>query len=120
MSHPIVYAELHTQAPAEARRFYAALFGWGMTHHAESEYTEIQPGAGGAEAGLMAVTPHDAAPQWVTYVGVPDLDAAVARAQELGAKVRMPRTEIPATGWFAWLDDPTGARFAVFQKAAAK
>ena len=111
----ICYAELHTPAPAEARRFYAALFGWEMKHHAEMDYTEIKA-PGGPEAGLMAVTPEDAAPQWVTYVGVGDIDASLARAVELGAKVRTPRTEIPNTGWFAWLDDPTGVRFAIFQK----
>jgi predicted enzyme related to lactoylglutathione lyase len=118
--NPICYAELHTAAPAEARRFYADLFGWEMNHHAEGDYTEIKTGDGGPEAGLMGVTPHDATPQWVTYVAVPDVDAAAARAIELGAKVRMPRTEIPGTGWFAWLDDPTGARFALFQRAAAR
>ncbi len=90
-----------------------------MSHHAEMDYTEIRAG-GGPEAGLMGLTPHDAAPQWVTYVAVPDVDAAAARAVALGAKVRMPRTEIPGTGWFAWLDDPTGARFALFQRNDAQ
>ena len=118
--NPICYAELHTQAPAEARRFYTDLFGWEMKHHAEVDYTEIKTGDGGPEAGLMGVTPEDAAPQWVTYVAVPDVDEAAARAVTLGARVRVPRTDIPGTGWFAWLDDPTGARFALFQKAAAK
>jgi predicted enzyme related to lactoylglutathione lyase len=50
-------------------------------------------------------------------MGVPDLDAAVVRAVELGAEVRAPRTEIPGQGSFAWLDDPTGARFALWEKA---
>ena len=117
--NPICYSELHTAAPDEARRFYNGLFGWEMNHHAEVDYTEIRTGPGEPEAGLMAVTPTDAGPQWVTYVGVADVDASTARAVELGAKVRMPRTEIPGTGSIVWLDDPTGARFGLFQKAVA-
>jgi len=114
--HPIVYAELHTSQPAAAREFYRRLFGWQMNHHPEFDYTEIVPGEGPG-AGLMGLTPHDSGPAWVTYVGVADLDAAAARAVELGAKVRMARTEVPGQGWFVWLDDPHGARFALWQKA---
>jgi predicted enzyme related to lactoylglutathione lyase len=113
--NPICYAELHTSTPEKARTFYGALLGWKMNHHAEVEYTEIETG-GGPGAGLMALTPTDSGPQWVTYVEVPDLDGAAARAVELGARVRAPRTPIPGTGWFVWLDDPTGARFGLFQK----
>ncbi len=114
--HPIVYAELHTPKTAEARDFYAGLFGWEMKHHAELDYTEIQPG-GGPGAGLMGLTPHDERPSWITYFGVPDVEAAVARALGLGAVLRAPKTEVPGQGWFAWLDDPAGARFALWQKA---
>lgn len=117
MTHPIVYAELHTPKTSAARDFYRDLFGWQMKVHAEFDYTEIQPGAG-PEAGLMGLTPVDGdRPAWITYVGVPDLDAAAAKAVALGAAVRMPRTEVPGQGWFVWLDDPTGARFALWQKA---
>lgn len=116
--HPIVYAELHTPRTAEDRGFYAGLFGWEMKLHAEHDYTEIQPGSG-PEAGLMGLAPHDERPSWITYFGVPDVEAAVARAVGLGAVLRTPKTEVPGQGWFAWLDDPTGARFALWQKAAA-
>ena len=114
--HPIVYAELHTPRTADARAFYTGLFGWEMKLHTEFDYAEIQTGSG-PEAGRMGLTPHDDRPAWITYFGVPELDAAVARAVGLGAAVRAPRTEIPGQGWFAWLDDPTGARFALWEKA---
>lgn len=115
--HPIVYAELHTPRTAEARAFYAGLFGWPMKLHTGFDYAEIQTGSG-PEAGLMGLTPHDERPAWITYFGVPELDAAVERAVALGAVVRAPRTEVPGQGWFAWLDDPAGARFALWQKAS--
>jgi predicted enzyme related to lactoylglutathione lyase len=43
----------------------------------------------------------------------------VARAQKLGASVVAPRTEIKDVGWFAVLQDPSGVRIGVFEKAAA-
>ena len=117
MSHPIVYAELHTTRPAAARDFYSRLFGWETKHYPEHDYTSILPGEG-PEAGLMGLTPHDEGrPQWVTYVGVADVDETSARAVALGAVLRVGKTEIPGEGWFAWLDDPTGVRFALWQKA---
>ncbi len=119
MSHPIVYAELHTPRPAACREFYSRLFGWEMKHHEAVDYTEVDTGEGPG-AGVMGLAPHDGGrPQWVTYVGVPDVDAAAARAVELGAVVVVPRTEIPGQGWFAWLDDPSGTRFALWQKAGS-
>jgi predicted enzyme related to lactoylglutathione lyase len=117
MKHPIVYAELHTTQPAASRDFYAKLFGWEMKHHEALDYTEVGTGEGPG-AGLMGLAPQDGGrPAWVTYVGVQDVGAAAARAVELGAVVRVGRTEVPNMGWFAWLDDPAGARFALWQDA---
>ncbi len=80
--YPIVYAELHTPKTAEARGFFAGLFGWEMKLHDALDNTEILPG-GGPEAGLMGLTPHDERPPWITYFGVPDVEAA---ALVLGAR----------------------------------
>jgi predicted enzyme related to lactoylglutathione lyase len=53
-------------------------------------------------------------PNWLVYFAVADTDAAVAKAQELGAKVMMGKQDSPA-GPFAVLMDPQGAAFAVIQ-----
>lgn len=122
MAHPFVYAELHTSDPAAAQRFYADLFGWTMRHHETDgpggAYTEIQTGEG-PEAGLMGQTPFDGGQShWLPYIRVAELGAATARAVELGARLRVERTEVPGAGWFTWLEDPSGARFALWEKAA--
>jgi predicted enzyme related to lactoylglutathione lyase len=118
MNHPFTYAELHTANPEEAARFYQSLFGWGMTHHdlPNGRYTSIATGEG-PEGGLMGQSPFDGGvSQWLPYVAVPDVDAASRRAVELGARLKVERTEVPDMGWFTWLEDPTGARFALWQK----
>ncbi|MGE5617198.1 MAG: hypothetical protein ACM3X5_09800, partial [Bacillota bacterium] len=52
---------------------------------------------------------------WVSYVAVESLDASVAKAQKLGAKVTKPRAPVPGMGWFAMLVDPQGNNFAMWQ-----
>ena len=120
MNHPFMYAELHTADPAAAKKFYTDLFGWGMQTHAmpKGDYTEITTGEG-PEAGLMGTSPFDGGQShWLPYIKVAELDEATRRAVALGAKVHVERTEVPATGWFTWLTDPRGARFALWEKAA--
>ena len=121
MTHPFIYTELHTSNPDAAKRFYTELFGWGMQTHElpNGAYTEITPGEG-SEGGLMGTTPYDAGiSHWLPYVRVADLTEATKRAVALGATLHVERTEVPGTGWFTWMQDPTGARFALWEKAAA-
>ncbi len=122
MSHPFAYAELHTAAPETAKAFYRDLFAWGMTdiETPGGVYTSLAPGEGPG-GGLMGLTPtDDGLSHWLPYVLVPDLAPATARAVELGARLLMDKTEVPGQGWFAWLVDPTGARFALWQRQAAE
>ena len=80
--------------------------------------------AGGTEvAGIMQITPEmgEFPPHWSVYFGVEDTDAAVEKAQSLGATVFVPGTDItpfegqPPIGRFATMADPQGAPFSVFQ-----
>ena len=52
----------------------------------------------------------------LAYIKVAELDETVSRAQKLGAIVIAPRTEVKDVGWFAVLQDPSGARIGVFEK----
>jgi predicted enzyme related to lactoylglutathione lyase len=114
MANPFSYCELHTPDASKAKQFYAQLFDWKWTETPTpaGPYHEIEPGEG-FPGGLM--TSHDGPPQWVTYLRVDDLDAAVAKARTLGAAVLIARHEVPEAGWFGLLTDPTGARFGLWQ-----
>ena len=70
---------------------------------------------GGPVAGVVdmtAVLPTAAASYWVPYVRVLDLDDAVARLVDLGARVRVPVTD-SSLGPFAVLADPEGIAFGL-------
>jgi len=95
-------------------RFYSELFGWkfedlpvpGM------QYAMVHTGG---EQGSGAMNDADVSPMWLTYINVDNVIEATARAAKLGAKVLTTKTEVKDMGWFAVIDDPTGARLALWE-----
>jgi len=63
-----------------------------------------------AEARAMGTVPH-----WRAYIGAGDVDAIVAQASRLGARILEPPRDLPAVGRAALLADPEGSRFGVFR-----
>jgi predicted enzyme related to lactoylglutathione lyase len=112
--HPITHIELSAKDPSGAGKFYGDLFGWKIVEMPEMNYVtfESEEGHGGGfvTVGEQGFEVGDIVP----YVTVPDIDAALARAEELGGKMLMPKTEIPGVGWFAHFSDPTGNRLALY------
>ncbi len=115
MGAPIVHFEIGCQDQPRVSKFYADLFGW-----------EIQPFGDvamfntGSETGIqghinaLGHEPHN----YVTvYAEVEDIDAMLARVQELGGKTIVPATEVPGAGHFAWFADPEGTPFGLWKSA---
>jgi len=55
------------------------------------------------------------APQWLGSIGSGDVDATVALAVSLGARVLQPAADMPNVGRIALLADPQGALFGVYK-----
>ncbi|MFT5124505.1 MAG: putative enzyme related to lactoylglutathione lyase [Kiritimatiellia bacterium] len=68
-------------------------------------------------AGMMSLPPEagECPPHWMSYVTVTDVDASVAKAVAAGGTVIRPVMEIPNTGKFATIQDPTGAVLSFWQ-----
>jgi len=106
-----VWHELITPNAAGAHEFYSKAVGW--TQEAwdkDKSYSMFSASTGPLGA---AVENRTAVPHWLPYVSVPNVDAAVATAVGLGAKVLTPPTDIPNAGRHASLTDPQGGAFAV-------
>jgi len=112
--------ELSTRDVEAAKRFYNAVFGWDPQTHGEGAQAYTEWYLSGKTIGGMMETPAQVPaavpPYWLTYFAVADTDATVKKAQELGATVMMPATDIPQ-GRFAVLSDPAGAAFAIIKAA---
>lgn len=114
-NHSIVHIEIPANDPATGSKFYADLFGWNIQVDPSFNYHMFQaepgPGGGFVEVGGMGgYKPGEV----LIYVSTDDIDASLARAESLGGKTVVPKTEIPNMGWFAFFTDPTGNRIGLF------
>ena len=58
-------------------------------------------------------------PHWNVYFNVADVDASIAKAEELGAKTVVPAFDVPDVGRMAVLTDPQGAMFSLMAEEVA-
>lgn len=113
-----VWHELTTNDPDAAARFYPGLTGWKVEAWDQNPAYRLWTMNGEPMGGLMAL-PEDARrsgapPSWLTYIGVPDVDASTRQATSLGARVIVAPQTIPV-GRFAVLADAQGAVFALYR-----
>jgi predicted enzyme related to lactoylglutathione lyase len=126
---PAVYGEFYwhelatTTDPAAAFAFYKELFGWDEVRQYDMGPIGVYLvfSRNGREIGGMFDKGKQGLPggaNWVGYVRVPNMDAAVATVKsERGALLNGPM-EVPGGDWIAQFSDPHGAFFAVLVNAA--
>jgi predicted enzyme related to lactoylglutathione lyase len=111
-----IWNELHTTDPDAALDFYGKSVGF--TH-------ETMQGPGGAyhvvshggvgRGGITGHLPPGAAPHWLPYVRVADVDDSAARAQRLGGQVAVKPMDIPGIGRVGVIRDAVGAVLALMK-----
>jgi predicted enzyme related to lactoylglutathione lyase len=105
MAQPVVHIEIIGRDPARLRAYYAELFGWdfatgGPVSVAVSEagnygFTEQTSNGTGVMGGVGGGSGYQ--PRALFYIGVPDVDAALRKAEELGGTRRMGPERSPGT-----------------------
>jgi predicted enzyme related to lactoylglutathione lyase len=115
-----VWHELFCNDAGAATAFYSRVMGWqAQPFSPGSPYLLFSDKGGRALAGAMALSDEARAlgttPHWRGYIGASDVDAIVAQASRLGARILEPARDMPAVGRAAMLADPQGARFGVFR-----
>ncbi len=115
-----VWHELMTPNAQAAAAFYSSVLPWAIEASTVPGYILWMNGPARL-AGLMpqpsAVRDNGTPPNWLVYIGTPEVDATVEAAQQLGGKLLKVPTDIPGIGRFAVLSDPQGAAFALFTPA---
>ena len=111
----LVWNELHTRDLERAKAFYAKVFGW--SYQVEENGYVVVKSDGRMQAGMMAIQESwgPVPPNWTVYFMVEDVDAAVAKVQELGGTVMVPPTAAGEMGRFAVIQDPQGGVFSVME-----
>jgi predicted enzyme related to lactoylglutathione lyase len=109
--------DLVTDDLATSQKFAAAVFGWSFAETLSGKRLDYAVASvdGHPVAGLAEAKAGSHASQWLTYVTVADLDAAVAAATAAGASVAVKPTKIEGRGRAALLHDPQGAPFGLLE-----
>jgi hypothetical protein len=129
MAQPVVHFEIIGSDPEQLRSYYGELFGWEFDTSApvaaevsepmnygfvgpvtSTEGTGIAGGVGGGEGYDRRV---------LFYIGVPDVEAALQRAERLGGKRQMGPARAPTGLVVGHFTDPEGHLIGVAGTAAA-
>ena len=106
MGQPVVHFEIMGTDAAKLQDYYRQLFDWEIDANNPMNYGLVKAEEGGIGGGVGATPMGN---KIVTiYVGVPDPQAALDKAVQLGGQVVMPVTEIPDMVTFALFADPEG------------
>ena len=124
MSGRVVHFEIPFDDGDRARAFYQTTFGWGLTPMPEMGYTMVSTGPmgdqGPAESGyigggMMQRSEPSQGP--IITVDVDDIDATLAKVEELGGKIVRPRQEVGQMGFTAYFTDTEGNLTGLWQNA---
>jgi uncharacterized protein len=123
MSGKVVHFEIPFDDGDRARRFYAEAFGWQIQEIPDLHYSIVQTGPVGEDgfpAGtgyigggmLKRESPTD---RPVITIDVEDIDAALARIEELGGMAVVGRQDVGDMGWAAYFKDVEGNLMGLWQ-----
>ncbi|TLZ43385.1 MAG: VOC family protein [Methanobacteriota archaeon] len=112
-----MFTELASTDPATTRSFLEKVFGWSFasTKMPMGEYLSYRTPTGGQ--GGVRPTRGTEAPTSMSYVRVPDLDAALQKIRRAGGDIVLPRVDVPGMGSFFWFRIPSGPMMACWQDA---
>jgi len=126
MNRP-VHFEIHVENPDRAIAFYSGLFGWDFQKYGSGSFdywlvTTGKDGTPGINGGMMrrmgkTVAMSDPTPviAYVCTIDVDNIDRAMQAAVKAGAVQALPKNAIPTVGWTAYLKDPEGNIFGLYQ-----
>ena len=113
-----VWCELLTTDLNAAGSFYSKVVGWKAVPFAPDGSYITFNNKSGPVAGMM-VLPEGAKamgapPNWLMYVGTPNVDETATRIAQLKGRVLKQPEDIPGTGRYAVVQDPFGATFGIY------
>jgi len=124
MSGRVVHFEVPIDNVDRARAFYQNAFGWTIMPMPEMSYTMVSTGPTGDQGptepgyiggGMMERNELFRGP--VITIDVDDINATLAKIEELGGKVVRPRQEVGEMGFAAYFTDTEGNLTGLWQNA---
>ncbi len=123
MGQPVIHFEILGKDADRTQRYYSELFGWDiqpLPFENPTQYGLVQRednvnADGIGIGGGVGAAPEGYAGHVTFYVEVPDVEAALAKAESLGGKRTMGPHEIPDGPVIGLFQDPDGNTLGVVQ-----
>ena len=120
-----IWYELLAEDPDAAAAFYGDVIGWTAASAGQPGVDYRIFSAGGIPVAGHMKLPDGAEqagmrPGWLGYIGVDDVDTAVAGIERAGGRVHMPAMDLEGVGRIALLADPQGLPFYVMRGASGE
>ena len=106
MGKPVTHFEIHGKDGAALQKFYGELFDWHVDSNNPMNYGMVD--THGGDRGINGGITSDEQPFVTFYVEVDDLQAALDKAEQLGATTVMPPMDVPGGPTLAQFRDPEG------------
>jgi predicted enzyme related to lactoylglutathione lyase len=107
VGQPVVYFDIGCKEREKTESFYNEVFGWEPAER--SEYTSmLDMGTDEGITGAITSLGHEPHNYVMIYIEVDDIPSYLEKVEALGGETRIPMTEIPGGGHFAWFSDPEG------------
>ena len=116
MAGKVVHFEIHGRDDKRSQQFYAALFDWKIDSSNPMQYGLVAGDPPGIAGGICK---SPAAPMVTFYVAVPDLAAALKKAEGLGGKTVMEPHAVPGGPEIAMFADPDGNHVGLLKDMGA-
>jgi predicted enzyme related to lactoylglutathione lyase len=105
MANKVVHFEICGSDGKKLQDFYGALFGWDVDASNPMQYGLVSDAQAGIGGGICK---SPGKPVVTFYIAVPDLAAALKKAEGLGGKTAMAPTQVPNGPEIAQFTDPDG------------
>lgn len=114
MNPLIAHVEVPCTNLEKSNSFFLKVFGWefknfGNGYMIFNNHNGIMVGLRQVESVASGNTP-------VFHIAVRDIDKVLNKCNDAGGKTFKAKTVIPATGWYALINDPDGNTLGLYQK----
>jgi len=117
MSNRVVHFEIPCDDPEKTMKFFSEAFGWTFQQFGNVEYWSATTGdekSPGINGGIMKKK--DPRQPIANSIEVINLEEAIAKVENAGGKIVVPKMAIPSVGWLAYFTDPDGNIHGLYQQ----
>lgn len=115
MAHgDITHLEIPVSDIARATEFYGGIFGWQITETEGYEGYPMWQAPNGVSGGALTAR-EEGFTQPRSVIEVDSIDEALAKVEQLGGTVVLPKGEVSPTSWWAVFTDPDGNSIGLFE-----